>query len=644
MQTNRALKLAALVFAFSLAIRMTWVAFARVTPISDFQGYDGLALQWLRTGHFGEPGSYAYRTPGYPGFLAFIYAMVGHSPRAAGFVQALLGALTSGLLVLLAVHILSPRASAIAGLLHAVSPPAIAYVPVLASETLAAFLLVSGLLCLAAAEVREGRSKERAIVGSGVIFGLVVLVRPAATFFLPAGFLLSAYSPKKREWHTFRGLVFLVAALVVLSPWLIRNQRVGLGPLTISTVGGVNLWMGNNPRAKLGGFCPEAEQYGSMPEQILDSRYRGAARAWILTHPGRYLALCAIRARRLFGTEPDTWAAKYLWPTRRNDLAFVTTDRYEPIGLEHAPPDLVNRAHAVELRHAILLQRIRMVVAPLILLALVAAILWWRDYAVVLLPALFYLGGLSLSYVEIRFRELTDPLLFVPLAGLLSMAIFRSTELATEPLRPSQALAAVLSTIKAFTPDFQQKKGLPPATISRSAAEETLRTRQEEAADYPFTGVSMAGEGIRPAALWNYPTWLVSVSRFGEGLSCEVRASSHVSADQRGGITFPAQPFKALRLELSFLNPRRIRAVYVEACDGDGSPCVRWRWEVFADNVPAIQRQTYLLAPGQPSWYFEPEGGVRPERTAQVRLYLLIEPSGKAGFTIHRAELAALEI
>jgi len=644
MHINRTVKLAALVFLFSLAIRMTWVAFAHVTPISDFHGYDELALRWLRSGQFGEPGSYAYRTPGYPGFLAVIYATFGHSSRAAGFLQAVLGALTSGLLVLLAAHILSPRASVIAGVLHAVSPTAIAYVPVLASETLAAFLLVSGLLCLAVAEVREGHWKERALAASGAIFGLMVLVRPAASFFLPAGFLLSGYSPKRREWHTFRGLVFLAAALVVLSPWLIRNQRVGLGSFTISTVGGVNLWMGNNPKARLGGFCPEADQYPSMPEQALDSRYGRAARAWVLTHPGRYLALCAIRAHRLFGTEPDTWAAKYLWPTRRNDLAFVTTDRYEPIGLEHAPPDLVNRAHAVEMRHAIVLRRIRMVVAPLIFLALVAAILWWRDYAVVLLPALFYLGGLSLTYAEIRFRELTDPILFVPLAGLLSMAVFRSTELVSEPLRPSQALAAILSTIKAFTPDFQQKKGLPPAAISRATAQETLLARQQEAAGYHFTGVNLAGQETQPVVLWNYPTWLVSVSRFGEGLSCEVRASSHLSAQQRGGITFAAQPLKALRLELSFLNPRDIRAVHVEGCDADGSPCVRWRWQVFADNLPPTQRQTYLLAPGQPSWYFEPEGQAEPERIAQVRFYLLLEPSGKAGFILHRAEAAALEV
>jgi len=642
MDTNRTLKLAVLVFVFSLAIRVTWVALAHVTPISDFKGYDELAMRWLTTGQFGEAGSYAYRTPGYPGFLALVYTVVGHSPRVAGFVQALLGALTSGLLVLLAAHVLSPRASVIAGLLHAVSPPALAYVPVLASETLAAFLLISGLLCLAAAEAREGNRRFNLMAGSGALFGLMVLVRPAAAFFVPAGLLLSVYSPRKREWHSMRGLVFLAAVMLALSPWVIRNRRLGLGSFAISTVGGENLWMGNNDKARLGGFCAEAwwPPRPAEGERERDSRYRRAARNWILSHPGRYLTLSLIRAYRFFSTEPDTWAAKYLWPTRANDLAFVTTDRYEPIGLDRAPPELLQRALDVEMHHAIMLKRVRMVVAPLVLIALVVALPWWRDYAIVLLPVFFYLGGLSLTYTEIRFRELTDPLLFIPLSGFLSMFIFRSTELASEPLRPSQALAVVISAVKTFTPDFQQKKGPSPSPISRAAADETLRARRQETAGYLFTGVDLAQPGTQPVVLWNYPTWLVAVSRHEEGIRCRVRASSQLSADQHGGIVFSAQDFKALRLELGFTNPRHIRAVHVDGCDSEGSPRVRWRWEVFSDNLPPIQRQTYLLVPGQPSWYFVPEGEGEPERVTQVRLYLQVAANAKAGFILHRAELS----
>ncbi len=461
MDKRRLLQMAAAVFLVSLVIRLTWAGFAHVTPISDFQGYDGLAMKWLSTGVFGEPGSYAYRTPGYPAFLAAIYRLVGHSPRAAGFVQALIGALTSGLLVLLAGHILSPRASALAGLLYAVSPTAVAYVPVLASETITAFLLVAALLCLAAAEAKEEGDGRTMLAGSGALFGLMILVRPAALFFMPAAVLLSAYSPRRGRWNASHGLVFVVAALLVLSPWVIRNQRLGLGWMTISTVGGENLWMGNNDKAKLGGFCAEAAwpvQPGDT-EQGRDIRYRRAARAWIVRHPGRYLALSAIRAYRLLGVEPDTWAAKYLWPTAANDRVFAMVYAEDAMTGGNAPENLRARAGEIEMRHALILKRLRYLLAPLILIALVVSLPWWRDYAVVTFPALSYLAGLSLTYAEIRFRELSDPLLFIPLAGLLAMVVFRSTELAREPLRPSRALAIVIRTLTALSETRKLRAG-----------------------------------------------------------------------------------------------------------------------------------------------------------------------------------------
>ncbi len=644
MEKRRVLKFAAAVFLVSLVIRLTWAAFAHVTPISDFRGYDGLALQWLHTGVFGEPGSYAYRTPGYPAFLAAIYRLVGHSPRAAGFVQAFIGALTSGLLVLLAGRILSPRAGALAGLLHAVSPTAVAYVPVLASETIAAFLLVAALLCLAAAEEREERERDGrgALVGSGLLFGLMMLVRPAALFFLPAAALLSVYSPRRRRWIPSRGLIFAAAVLLVLGPWMIRNQRLGLGWMTISTVGGENLWMGNNDKARLGGFCAEAA-WPVKPgdtEQGRDRAYRRAARAWILHHPGRYLALSAIRAWRLFGVEPDTWAAKYLWPTRGNDRVFAAVYGERASQGGPVPEELRLRAGEIEMRHALFLKRLRWLLAPLVLLALLVTIPWWRDYAVVTFPALSYLGGLSLTYAEIRFRELSDPLLMIPLAGLLAMAVFRSTELAREPLHPSRAFAIILRTLRSLSPGAREREALPPAPISRREAEERAADCAREAAGHPFSPIDLAQPGLRPAALWNYPAWTVSASRFQEGIRCLIHASADLSAEQRGGLTLPAGPFRALRLILSFINPRGLREVRVEARDGEGRMCAGWRWEVAAESLPPVARQHYVLLPGKPSWYFEPEETDGPSgEPAELRLLVRVASNAKAGFVLHRAEL-----
>jgi len=440
--------LALRVFLFSLLLRATWAAFAHVTPISDFHGYNALALNWLESGTFGSPARLAYRTPGYPGFLALVYLCFGHSWKAVAMVQAFLGAVTSGLVVLLAAHVLSPRGSLIAGLLHAVSPPAVVYVPILASENLAVPLVVSGLLCLAIADRCTGPRRYAAIAGSGAAIGVLVLVRPAAALVLPAALFLAAYSPQKRAWRLGPPLVFFCVTVLVVAPWLVRNHLGGLGPVKLSTAGGINAWMGNNDAATGGGYCKRALsarglRHLNLSERERDAAYRAAALAWIRAHPRRYLALFRTRALRLLGAEPDVWAARYLVPTRENDMAMKAGYRRWK-GRQSLSPSLLSRARAVQSRNITFLAGIRAISAPLILLALALSLVRWRSYAIFVLPALCYLGGLSLVYAQPRFRALADPLLFVPLAGLLSDLLFGTEELGSRPSRFAKTAVAVL--------------------------------------------------------------------------------------------------------------------------------------------------------------------------------------------------------
>lgn len=448
------LRIAILIFLLSLVLRIAWAAFAHITPIIDSREYDTLAVRWLSTGNFGTEGRLAYRSPGYPGFLAAVYAVFGHSWKAVAIIQAFLGAMTSGLLVLLAAHVLSPRGSAIAGLLHALSPPAIVYVPIIASENLALPLLIVGLLCLAIADAQSAPRVYAAMAGSGAALGLLLLVRPAAVFFLPACLLLAAYSPRNRVWRLRPPLILLCMTLLLLAPWLVRNYVVGLGPLTLSTTGGMNAWMGNNDATTRGRFCGPALaalSLGDLSERERDAVYGAAALAWIRDHPRRYLALCRTRAIRLLGAVPDPWARRYLAPTRENNSAILAASRRGKGGTEASPPtpspNLAARWRAARERNTVFLGFLRSLVAPLTLLALILSFRRWRTYAIVVLPALCYLGALSLVYAVTRFRQLSDPLLFVPLAGLLSDLLFGSTELGTRPSRGLKLGAAVLVVI-----------------------------------------------------------------------------------------------------------------------------------------------------------------------------------------------------
>lgn len=425
------------VFLLSLALRLTWVGFAHVTPVSDFRGYDSLAVRWLMTGGFGSPGWLAYRTPGYPGFLAGVYFIFGHHWGAAAFVQAILGGVSSALVVGLAGRIVSPRASLIAGLLHALSPTSLAYVPVLASENLAVPLLLLGLLLLV-----SGRRRMLLAAASGAVFGLLILVRPAAVAFLPAWVLLAAYDPRSRRLRILPAAAGLVACLAVLSPWLVRNHRVGLGAFTLSTSGGVNAWMGNHENAQHGGYSlerPSWVEQGDRTERERDRAYWQEAIGWARAHPRQYLALCVTRAARLLGAEPDRWAAAYLTPSRQRDELMVSQ-----YGAGRPPSTTDPRLERALRRDKLILAGLRVIISPLILLAAFMSLRRWRDYAIALLPAFCYLGALSLSYAQMRFRELADPLLFIPLAALLSDLLFGGDELGAGLSRRRKATAALL--------------------------------------------------------------------------------------------------------------------------------------------------------------------------------------------------------
>jgi 4-amino-4-deoxy-L-arabinose transferase-like glycosyltransferase len=437
--------------ALSLGLRLAWALHAHVTPIADFASYDAIAWRWLATGHY---GSSAHRTPGYPAFLAAVYAGAGHSWGAAGLAQAVLGGLTSSLVVLLAAYVVSLRGALVAGLLHAFSPTAVAYVPVLASENLAAPLVVGALLCLAAS--RHNRATRWwALVASGFLLGLHLLVRPAGVYFVPGFLLVAAFMHKGRGASVLAPVLLVSVLVLTLAPWLVRNHLIGLGATTLATAGGMDLWMGNNELAQSGGDCPEARDalvLTGLGERDRDAAYRSAAVTWMRRHPRRYLSLCVRRASRLLGTEADAWAAKYLTPSRQNDLAMAAVYRAYDSGAS-ASPELEGRGRAVQKRNLILLTGWRIIVAPLALFALVLSLIHWRRYGLVAAPSLSYLLGLSLTFAKPRFRELSDPLLFIPLAALLCDMLVGTAELGVRPSRRVKAavgaaLVVVVGVVK----------------------------------------------------------------------------------------------------------------------------------------------------------------------------------------------------
>jgi 4-amino-4-deoxy-L-arabinose transferase-like glycosyltransferase len=239
----------------------------------DALQYHTYAQTLLEQGRLeGPAGERAARTPGYPFFLAAIYAVTGPSPAVACWAQAALGALTCLLLFWLAQRILAPPWPLICGLASAGYYNLVYPTGTILSETLLSFLLVAALLAV----YRQESSAWRRAGSFGVLLGLAYWVRPEALFYGVAGALLL---PKVFRSMDQRHSVAALAGLVLCAAlWTGRNYVVLRSFVPSSTLGGFVLYQGlrlplDRDPNYVGEFVRIPE---SVPELQRDELYKSA--------------------------------------------------------------------------------------------------------------------------------------------------------------------------------------------------------------------------------------------------------------------------------------------------------------------------------------------------------------------------------
>lgn len=207
----------------------------------DAPFYIQLAWNWLRNHVYGFPlngvlTAVDMRVPGYPAFLAVIFAVAGKSPRAVMFAQAIVDLATCFLIALIAAR-LAPAAHRrrvlIAALwLAALCPFTANYTAVLITETVVTFLTALAILILIETEVGVGQdTAQSGLLSSrwflaGIIVGFGTLVRPETPLILfAAGLVLVAKWRRPRDWKMLLRAVALMSfgLILPLLPWAARN-------------------------------------------------------------------------------------------------------------------------------------------------------------------------------------------------------------------------------------------------------------------------------------------------------------------------------------------------------------------------------------------------------------------------------------
>ncbi len=209
----------------------------------------------------------AYRTPGYPVFLAIFYKLFG-TFWPANLFQVFLNSLVPAVIAWLAWKVSGKRSVAyVAGFLTAVEPHLIYHQVGIATEGIFTFLLA--LFAVAVVRYLDSPSPKR-VLAVGLLFAVSSITRPYFLYFLPVAILFLVLPllsfPRTRESRVlvegldsrFRGndrkqrvgawkkvillcAMFLIPSFLVLFPWMMRNERV-FGVLTLSTSGWYNVY------------------------------------------------------------------------------------------------------------------------------------------------------------------------------------------------------------------------------------------------------------------------------------------------------------------------------------------------------------------------------------------------------------------
>lgn len=249
--------------AAAAALRLIY--FREIRPRADFAhpgldaGYHdywarGLAFgQWTPPHNQPDPQIRAlpyFRPPGYPYFLAFMYRLTGGSASPARLAQFALGVLNVFLAFLFTRRRFGEIAGWVAAALAGTYWVFIYYEGELLEPTL--LITLTWLLLLALDRWQECGGVQW-LFGAGLALGLSALARPNALVWLPvaaawAGWRLAGKDAWTKQAARATGLLFTGAFLAIL-PVTARNYLVARDVVLISSNGGINLLLGQDPEA-----------------------------------------------------------------------------------------------------------------------------------------------------------------------------------------------------------------------------------------------------------------------------------------------------------------------------------------------------------------------------------------------------------
>ncbi len=307
------------ILALGLALRIAWALAVPVSPVSDSRAYDVFARTLAQHNVYGwEPASPSAFWPVGTSFVySVLYRIFGFTYAPIVVLNILLGAIIVALTIQLARRWQGRDVAIVAGVLVACWPSLVEFTTVMASELPFIALLLGAL----ASWSGEDRPLRR-IGFAGVLLGAACYFRPTALLVSAMLIALSFTRGASRTRSVLNGAVVCALMALVIAPWSIRNSRLFDRFVIISTNGGANTWMGNNPESS--GHYMELPSLEGLDEAERDSYLAREAKRYIVEHPIRFVVRTAMKLVRLHERESIgvTWNVGGL-NTRMNDVGIL---------------------------------------------------------------------------------------------------------------------------------------------------------------------------------------------------------------------------------------------------------------------------------------------------------------------------------
>ena len=329
--------------------------------VDDSRLYANIAENWLQHGIYGITNSGVIvptlsRLPGYPAFLAAIFALFGIGNfRAVLLVQVLFDLGTCFLICDMARRVLvSERASRAAFLLAALCPFLANYAAAALTETLEIFFTALALdLAIRAMGIGEAgaaaQNRYLTWLGCGLSVGAGILLRPDGGILLAAvgGYLLwllvRSLLGRSRAWGSPRSIVWagvlvVAGATAPLVPWTLRNLHT------------------------LHRFQPLAPRYATDSDEIVMSGFNRWVKTWTADYvsvqeiywpvPGQELDITRLPNRAFDSEQQRSLTGELFADYNGNHEMTVDIDaRFAALAAE--------RIHAAPLRYYVWLPAVR---------------------------------------------------------------------------------------------------------------------------------------------------------------------------------------------------------------------------------------------------------------------------------------------